>query len=132
MSGGAVAWSFKKKPIVTLSTIAAEFVAAATCACRAIWIKMILKEIDHQQAEKTKLMCDNASTIKFSKNPVLQGRSKHIKVRFHFLRDLTREEIVDLLFCGSRDRLADDKTHQGETFQKLHEELCMCTEFELN
>ena len=52
-------------------------------------------------------MCDNTSTIKLSKNPVLHGRSKHIRVRFHFLRDLTKEGIVNLLFCGTRNQLAD-------------------------
>ena len=49
-------------------------------------------------------MCDNTSTIKLSKNPVLHGRFKHIRVRFHFLRDLTKEETVYLLFCGTLDK----------------------------
>ena len=60
-------------------------------------MRRILIEIGHSQIEGTKLMCDNTSTIKLSKNPVLHGRSKHIRVRFHFLRDLTKEEIVNLL-----------------------------------
>ncbi|XP_022971876.1 uncharacterized protein LOC111470570 [Cucurbita maxima] len=58
MSGGAVAWSSR---IVTLSTTEAEFVAASACACQAVWMKMILKEIGHSQIEGTKLMCDNTS-----------------------------------------------------------------------
>ena len=91
MSGGAVAWSSHKQPIVTLSTTEAEFVAASACACQAIWMRMILKEIGHSQIEGTKLMCDNTSTIKLSKNPVVHGRSRHIRVRFNFLRDLIKE-----------------------------------------
>ena len=50
----------------------------------------------HSQIEGTKLMCENTLTIKLSKNPVLHGRSKHIRVRLHFLRDLTKEETVNL------------------------------------
>ena len=82
MSGGTVACSSLKQPIVTLSTTEAKFVA---CACQAIWMREILKEIGHLQAAGTKLMCDNASTIKLSKNMVLHGCSKHIRIRSHFL-----------------------------------------------
>lgn len=88
---GVVAWSSHKQPIVTLSTIEAEFIVAATCDCQAIWMRRILKEIGHSQEEWIALMCDNTSTIKLSKNPVLHGRSKHIRVRFHFLKDLVKE-----------------------------------------
>ena len=52
-------------------------------------------------------MCDKISTIKLSKNPVLHGRSKYIRVRFHFLRDLTKEKTVNLLFCNTRNQLVD-------------------------
>ena len=61
-------------------------------------MRRILKESSHSQIEETKLMCGNTSTIKLSKNSVLHRRSKHIRVRFHFLKDLTKEGTVDLLF----------------------------------
>ena len=77
MSGGAVAWSSRKQPIVTLSATEAEYAAAATCACQAIWMKRILKEIGHEQDEEMVLFCDNTSTIKLSKNAVMHGKSKH-------------------------------------------------------
>ena len=70
-------------------------------------MRRTFKEIDHSQIEETKLMCDNTSTIKLSKNPVLHGCSKHIRVRFHFLRDLTKEGTVNLLFYGTINQLAD-------------------------
>lgn len=85
MSGGAVGWSSRKQPIVTLSTTEAEYVAAATCACQAIWMRRILKEIGHEQDEEMVLFCDNTSTIKLSQNAVMHGKSKHIRVRYHFL-----------------------------------------------
>ena len=99
MSGGEVAWSSHEQPIVTLSTTEAEFVASSACACQAVWMRRILKEISHSQIEETKLMCDNISTIKQSKNSVLHRCFKHIRVRFRFLRDLTKEGSVNLLCC---------------------------------
>ena len=97
MSSGAVSWSSKKQPVVTLSTTEAEFISAASSACQVVWLRRILKELCHDQRKSTVLYCDNVSAIKLSKNPVLHGRSKHIDVRFHFLRDLTKEGIVELV-----------------------------------
>ena len=91
MRGGAATWSSRKQPIVTLSTKEVEFVAACACVCQAIWMMMILKEIGHSQIEGTKLMCDNTSTFKVSKNSILHGHPKHI----------------NLLFCDTRNQLAD-------------------------
>ncbi|GJV88201.1 retrovirus-related pol polyprotein from transposon TNT 1-94 [Tanacetum coccineum] len=71
MGGGAVAWSSRKQPIVTLSTTEAEYIAAATCACQAIWMRRVLKEIGYDQGGEMVLLCDNTSTIKLSKNAVL-------------------------------------------------------------
>lgn len=100
LSSGAISWSSKKQPIVMLSTTEAEFVAATMCACQGLWLKKILKEFG-QVESCIYINCDNSSTIKLSKNPVLHGRSKHIDVRYHFLRDLTNEGSIALVHYGS-------------------------------
>ena len=106
-----------------------SFFAAAACACQAIWMRRILKEIGHVQAAGTKLMCVNSSTTKLSKNPVLHGCSKHITIRFHFLRDLAIEGVVNLLFCSTQDQFADllTKPLKVEAFQKLRKEFGIST-----
>ncbi|CAL2257015.1 unnamed protein product [Prunus armeniaca] len=93
LSSGAVSWSSKKQPVVTLSTTEAKFIAAASSACQAAWLRRILH-----------------STIKLSKNPVMHGRSKHIDVRFHFLRELTKDAVVELVQCSSREQVANIMT----------------------
>lgn len=121
MSGGAVAWSSRKQPIVTLSSTEAEYVAAATCACQAIWMRRILEEISHDQAGEMVVLCDNTSTIKLSKNAVMHGRSKHIRVRYHFLRDLSKQGIIKLVYCPTEVQLADVMTKPLKlvSFQKI-------------
>ena len=113
---------------MTLSTTEAEFVAAAVCACQGVWMKRILGELGHSDESCMIIMCDNSSTIKLSKNLVMHGRSKHIDVRFHFLRNLTKEGTVELIHCGSEDQIADIMTKplKLEAFQKLRKLLGVC------
>ena len=101
LSSGAVSWSSKKQPVVTLSTTEAEFIVATSCACQAVWLRRMLEKLNHASTGATVMYCDNSSIIKLSRNPVMHGRSKHIDVRFHFLRNLTRDGVVTLLHCRS-------------------------------
>ena len=73
IGSGAVSWSSKKQTIVTLLTTEVEFVAATSCACQAIWLKKVLKELYFKQQGPTTINCDSNLTIKLSKNPVLHG-----------------------------------------------------------
>lgn len=134
LSDAAVAWSSRKQPIVTLSTTEAEFVADAACTCQLVWMKRILKRISYNGGASPTIFCDNSSTIKLEKNPVMHGKSKHIDVRFHFLRDLVNEGTVQLKFCGTQDQIADvfTKPLKLETFQELRKKLGVCDEPSLN
>ncbi|XP_073224806.1 secreted RxLR effector protein 161-like [Cicer arietinum] len=125
LSGGAVLWSSKKQPIVALSTTKAEYIAAISCASHGIWMKRILEKLGSKQGDCILVRCDNSSTIQLSKNPVLHGRSKHIEVRFHYLRNLTEEGRVKLVHCGSQDQMADIMTKplKLESFTKLRQML---------
>lgn len=83
LAGGAISWSSKKQPVVTLSTTEAEYVAAAACACQCIWLRRILTTLGHKE-ESSIILCDNSSTIQLSKHPVFHGKSKHIDESFIF------------------------------------------------
>lgn len=128
LSSGAVSWSSKKQPVVTLSTTEAEYIAAASCACQGVWLRRILEKLGHVQDKCTTILCDNSSTIKLSKNPVLHGRSKHIDIRFHFLRDLAKDGVVELVHCNTQEQLADIMTKplKLEAFLKLRGLLGVC------
>ncbi|XP_045802226.1 secreted RxLR effector protein 161-like [Trifolium pratense] len=110
VGSGAISCSSKKQPIVTLSTTEAEYVAAASCACQAVWLRKILKQLGQEQRNANTIFCDNSSSIKLSKNPILHGRCKHIDVRYHFSRDLTKQGIVELVHCSTGEQTADIMT----------------------
>ncbi|GJV54631.1 putative RNA-directed DNA polymerase [Tanacetum coccineum] len=127
LSGAAVAWSSKRQPIVTLSTTEAEFVAATTCACQVIWLRRILRHIGLLQEESTIVVCDNMSTIRLSRNPVMHNRSKHIDVRYYFLRDLVIEGVIELKYCNTQAQIANlmTKPLKLDQFEKLRSRLGM-------
>ncbi|CAL2260055.1 unnamed protein product [Prunus armeniaca] len=81
LSSGVVSWSSKKQHVVTLSTTEVEFIAVASSACQVVWLRRILKSLNQEQYCPTLVYCDNVSTIKLSRNPVMHGRSKHIDIR---------------------------------------------------
>ena len=86
-----------------------------------------MEQLDHPQLKPTTGYCDNNSTIKLSKNPVLHGRSKHIDVRFHFLRDLSKDEVIKLVQCSSQEHISDIMTKplKLESFSNFRSRLGM-------
>jgi hypothetical protein len=79
------------------------------------------------------IFCDNNSTIKLSKNPVLHGRRNHIDVKFHFLRDLTKDETIEIIYCKSEDEVVDifNKSLKLELLVKLRRLLGVCIQEDL-
>ena len=88
-------------------------------------MQRIWKQIKGTQSNSVKILCDNSSTIKLAKNPVLHGRSKHIDVRFHFLRNLISDGSISMEYCGTGEQVADIMTKplKFDQFEKLREAL---------
>ena len=123
----AFSWTSKKQSIVALSSCEAEYVAVASTVCEAIWLRNLLKSVCHPQVESTVIHVDNVSAIKLAKNPVQHGRSKHIDTRFHFLRDHVKQKTIELVYCHTKEQVADifTKPLPIETFRLLREMLGM-------
>ena len=126
--GSAVfSWSSKKQQTVALSTCEAEYMAAVACTCQAMWLKNILKELNFANEDPVTVYVDNNSAILLAKNPVSHSRSKHINIRYHFIRDKVKGKVVKLVHCGTEEWLADifTKPLKPERFQKLVKMLAM-------
>lgn len=128
LGSSPISWSLKKQFIVTLSSTEVEFVAASSCACQAMWLQRILHKLGETQNQGTIIICDNSSTIKLSKNPVMHGRYKHINVRFYFLRDLTKDDTIEMKHCNTEEQIRDvlTKPVKLETLNYIRARLGMC------
>ena len=102
-----ISWLSLKQKVVALSTCEAEYVAAATAACQVVWLRRLLGELTGVEAHPPALMVDNQPAIALVKNSVLHDRSKHIDVKFHFLRDCVDGGQIVIEFVETSRQLAD-------------------------
>nr|GEY30884.1 retrovirus-related Pol polyprotein from transposon TNT 1-94 [Tanacetum cinerariifolium] len=107
MGKTAFIWASKKQPIVALSTCETKYVLASWTVCHAIWLRNLLRELKNQQEGPTKIKVDNKPAIELARNPVHHQRSKHIDVRFHFIREHIRNRDMQLTHVMSRDQAVD-------------------------
>lgn len=107
LGSSAITWTSQKQKVVALSSCEAEYVAAASAACQGVWLCNLLGELINDAPLSVKLRVDNMSAIALSKNPVHHDRSKHIDVRYHFLRDKIEEGKVVIDHVSTDGQLAD-------------------------
>lgn len=106
MNGGPVTWASRKQNTTALSTTESEYMAASDAAKEILWLKQFLLDIGEPQNYVT-LYIDNQSAIKLIHNPVFHKRSKHIDVRYNFIREKVDEKIIIIKYVESLCQLAD-------------------------
>ena len=104
---GAVSWSAKRQEIISLSTTESEYIAATYAAKEALWLRQIIFQLFGVTLEPTTLFCDNQSAIALSKEHQYHARTKHINVRFHFIRWIIEEGKLRLIYCPTNEMVAD-------------------------
>ncbi|UYV80361.1 hypothetical protein LAZ67_18002684 [Cordylochernes scorpioides] len=111
MNGGTVSWASQRQPIIALSTTESEYIAACSAAKELIWIRRLLQGIGCDITKETELYIDNQAAIKLVENPVFHKRTKHIDVRYHFIRSKHEEAVNSASFrtLTSFDRLLSKK-----------------------
>jgi hypothetical protein len=72
-----------------------------------LWLRQILSEFGFEQQLTTNLWCDNQSAIKLAEDPVQHQRNKHIELHMHFIRKLIHDQFIEVLFCPTKDQVAD-------------------------
>jgi hypothetical protein len=94
------------------------------CCAKLLWMRQTLRDYDYKLT-KVPLLCDNESAIKMADNPVQHSRTKHIAIRYHFLRDHQQKGDIEISYINTKDQLADifTKPLDEQTFNKLRHEL---------
>ena len=105
-AGGAVAWQSRLQKCIALSTTKAEFIAATEACKELLWMKKFIQELGISQ-ERYVLFCDSQSAIHLGKNSTFHARSKHIDVRYHWIRDVLNSKLLELEKIHTDDNSSD-------------------------
>ena len=81
--------------------------ATSQASCEALWLHKLMVDSFGQELRPTVIHCDNQSCIKLSENPVFHDNSKHIEIRYQFIRDYVQRGVVQLQYVSTADQVVD-------------------------
>eukprot|EP00253_Pinus_taeda_P018135 PITA_18135 len=131
-SGGAffmgsrlVSWFSKKQSSIALSTVEAEYVVVASCCTQLLWMMQTLQDYQITCTPPISILSDNTSAISISKNPIMHSKTKHIPIKYHFLREQLLDQKVKLEYVPSKEQVGDilTKPLPRETFEYVRQKL---------
>lgn len=102
-----ISWASQKQRIVAQSACKAEYIAAALAASQGVWLSRLQADLQDTEPDRWRLLIDNKSAIALSKNPVLHERTKHIDLRYHYIRECVENGQVKVEHVSTSEQVAD-------------------------
>ncbi|MCO5553380.1 hypothetical protein L7F22_006901 [Adiantum nelumboides] len=118
LAEGAVSWCSRLQKIVALSTTEAEYISATEASKEAIWLAPLCNEFGLPD-KAPMLGCDSQSAICLAKNAMFHARTKHINVRYHFIREVLEDGLITLVkvhtsWCSRLQKIVALSTTEAE------------------
>jgi hypothetical protein len=110
LGSNLVSWSARKQATVSRSSTESEYKSLANATVEIMWIQTLLYELKIPSPKTTKVWCDNMGAKYLSSNPVFHGRTKHIEVGYHFVRERVAKKLLEVDFVPTRDQVVDEFT----------------------
>ena len=128
MGAGAISWSLKKQHVVVLSSTEAEYIMQTHVAKEAPWLHSFLWELCSMPDDPLILNCDNQGAIALAKDNKFHVHTKHIDVRYHFIRKVVEDGKVTVQYIPTGDNVSDifTKPLTKAKFRGLAELLRLC------
>ncbi|GJP74927.1 hypothetical protein CLOP_g5443 [Closterium sp. NIES-67] len=103
----SISWQSKRQPVVALSTTESEYISLCQCIQEGVWLRRLFGEFGHAHTGGVPVFVDNQSAIALARNACLHGRTKHMQVRWHFIREMVAAGEVILQWCPTNRQAAD-------------------------
>jgi hypothetical protein len=107
LGSAMISWQSRKQSSIALSTAEAEYIVACSASYEAIWLRKLLIGLFDLEMRATLILCDNQSCIKMIENLVFHDRSKHIEIRYHYIRDMVQRGPLKLQYISTDEQVAD-------------------------
>jgi hypothetical protein len=110
IGNSSISWTSKLQPVVSLSTAEAEYIVLSDATKDIIHLRRLLSELGEKISGPTQLLSDNQSCIKLVRNRVQYSKTKHIDIRFHFIREKSQEGEVHVTYIPTTYQQANFST----------------------
>ena len=107
LGSASIYWMSRKQNSMALSTVEGEYIVASMACCEAVWLMKLFSELFGHVLGTFVIYCDNESGILLSENPVFHDCSKHIDIRYYFIRDMVHRVAVRLHHIGTDEQVAN-------------------------
>ena len=125
VAGSSISWSSKKQQTIATLSVETEYVASANATREAMWLHILLTELDFPPTTTTIIFADNQGCIALASNLVLHSQVKHINIQHHFIWEHVECQEVGLHYISTKEMVADifTKALPKDSFKKFQTEL---------
>ena len=122
-----VSWCRRKQTSVALSTVEAEYIKLSVVVREVVWLRKLLTDLFDYEMDSTVIHCDNQSCLKLSENLVFHDKSKHIEIKYHYIRDMVQRKAVHVQYLSTHEQVVDvfTKPLARTKFEYFHERLVL-------
>jgi hypothetical protein len=92
---------------VALSTVEAEYIALCVAVIKAVWLHKLLADLFRHEMESIVIHCDNQRCVKLSENLVFHDKSKHIEIKYHYIRDMVQRKAIHVQYLSTHGQVVD-------------------------
>ena len=117
----------QEQSFAALSNAKAEYIALSVAVREAMWLRKLLANLFDHEMDSTIIHCDNLSCVKLSENHVFHDKSKHIEIKYHYIRDMVQRKAIHVQYLPTHEQIADifTKLLAKTKFEYFHERLGM-------
>ena len=104
---GAITWSSKKQYIIVLSSTESKYIVQTHAAKEVLWLWSFVNEMRGEKDKPLRLNCDNQGAIVLTKDNKFHSQTKHINLRFHFIREAVEDNKLSITYIPTEENMAD-------------------------